>query len=108
MSDIEKRARNLLADEWDKVAGGKIVAQSLREGGPLLEDLDGPAVKAIIAALTPPEGFVLVPVEPTEAMLDAEHATSEIHDEYGENRYVENPEEVWAEMLAARPEVPYA
>lgn len=58
------------------------------------------------AALTPPEGYVLVPVEPTEAMLDAEHATAEIHDEYGENRYVENPEKVWAAMLAARPEVP--
>lgn len=40
-----------------------------------------------------PEGYVLVPVEPTEAMLAA-------YDETGNARLD------WADMLAARPEVP--
>lgn len=57
---------------------------------------------AAIAALTPPEGYVLVPVEPTEAMLDAvegacvggqkspRHRTSRLR---------------YKAMLSARPEV---
>lgn len=74
--------------------------QSLAKARAVVEFMDNRA------ALTPPEGFVLVPVVPTEAMLDAEHAASEIHVGYGEDYYVENPKEVWAAMIAARPEVP--
>lgn len=118
MNNIEKRARELLAsclDEW----GHHREADNVREG----EDLESyefelRVIRQLLqfgfdtgsghsaAALTPPEGYVLVPVEPTEAMLDAEYGTAEIHDEYGEDRYVENPEAVWAAMIAARPEVP--
>lgn len=104
MNDIEKRARalELLAERYDR-KGKLIDARDIRADD--LETEQEIAVQAIIAALTPPEGWVLVPVVPTEAMLDAEHATAEIHDEYGEDRYVENAEAVWAAMLAARPEV---
>ncbi|MET4680438.1 Lar family restriction alleviation protein [Stenotrophomonas rhizophila] len=49
------------------------------------------------AALTPPEGYVLVPVEPTRQMQVAA-----LEGEW--NRAT--PAEVWAAMLAARPEVP--
>lgn len=107
MDDIEKRARELLAAEYER-SGLFQSAADLRSGR-LNFELGWAreaemAIRAIITALTPPEGFVLVPVEPTQEMLDAEHATARIHDEYGEDRYVGNAEEVWAAMLAARPE----
>jgi hypothetical protein len=74
MSDIERKARELLAYECPECGGEKG------------HDTDGvwipcsrccdpytvtrhQAMQAIIAALTPPEGYVLVPMEPTEAML---------------------------------------
>lgn len=106
MNEIEKRARELLAAhlvETKALWGPPLTDQTFDLG--LMPPTMQACVRAIIAALTPPEGFVLVPVEPTEAMLDAEYATAEIHDEYGEDRYVENAEAVWAAMLAARPEV---
>lgn len=48
MSEIEKRARELLKD---------LCAVPIREG----EDGE---IALIVAALTPPEGYVLVPVDP--------------------------------------------
>jgi len=89
MDAIEKRARELLAAEYLK--GGAMPASvDIRAGR-----TNWPtqmAVNAIIAALTPPEGYVLVPLEPTEAMIDA-------YDESGDARID------WAMMIAARPEV---
>jgi hypothetical protein len=59
--DVEQRARELLAAEWDKCGGaGQNVATGIRAGASLPMDL--PAIRAIIAALTPPEGYVIVPV----------------------------------------------
>lgn len=46
---------------------------------------------ALSLALTPPEGYVLVPVEPTEAMIEASYG------HYGPGAY--------EAMLAARPEM---
>lgn len=90
MNAIEKRALDLLCGEidlnpedWDE--GERINA--------------GEALRAIIAALTPPEGYVLVPVEPTESMVDQGLVAGDGHDWTG-------PESVWTAMLAARPEVP--
>jgi hypothetical protein len=71
MDDIEKRARAI----W-------LLAVAHRAAG-LVEDSNlislniscgidhAAALRAIIAALTPPEGFVLVPVEPTYEMVEA-------------------------------------
>ncbi|MCI1124770.1 hypothetical protein [Stenotrophomonas maltophilia] len=81
--DVEQRARELLAAEIEKLIRKNEdtprvrqcyeVAEQIRAGSQL-----GPVMAvchaAIIAALTPPEGYVLVPVEPTEAMLDAGRA----------------------------------
>ena len=50
---------------------------------------------ALALALTPPEGYVLAPVEPTKEMLYEGIAGVQMG----------LPEEVWADMLAARPEV---
>ena len=49
------------------------------------------------------QGYVLVPVEPTEAMLEAGGDVEQIHIEWGVDPYVENTSEVWRAMLAARP-----
>lgn len=64
MDAIEKRARELLAAELHKDFG-PASAQYVLDGN----DDGCTALRAIIAALTPPEGYVLVPVEPTEEMI---------------------------------------
>lgn len=61
MDAIEKRARELLAVEYERfdlpstAAGARAGAYDLN-----------PSMRAVVAALTPPEGYVLVPVEPTD------------------------------------------
>lgn len=101
MDAIEKRARELLAAEIEKIEGYKLAAQ-IRAGSQL-----GPIMAvchaAIIAALTPPEGYVLVPVEPTETMLSAGlNAPFRGHPETGGPSLPD----MWAAMIAARPEMP--
>ncbi len=94
MDAIEKRARELLAAQVrDLEVGGVMNA---------FDDLFVPesaAVQAIIAALTPPEGYVLVPVKLTEKMLDALYtAEGDMSDD--------DMDDLWNQVLAARPEVP--
>ncbi|WIA62287.1 hypothetical protein [Stenotrophomonas sp. BIO128-Bstrain] len=95
MSHIEKRARELLAAEYVK-EGRAVSAQETMQGHDLTAHAEYIALRAIIAALTPPEGYVLVPVEPTTEMLNSPYIdcgprTAAI---------------TWAGMLATRPEVP--
>jgi hypothetical protein len=90
MDAIEKRALDQLAQLLQ--SGG--FEGELRVGREF-----GKALVAEIAALTPPEGYVLVPVEPTEAMQIAVEKANPWLIRY------EAPE-IWAAMLAARPEVP--
>lgn len=63
MSDIEQKARELLADEYE--ADGCIkLARMIRSGDVTDPDFGSVkimrAMRAIIAALTPPEGYVLI------------------------------------------------
>ena len=60
MDAIEKRARELLAAEYER-DGREGMAGAVRRGKQML-GLDDVAIRAIVAALTPPEGHVLVPV----------------------------------------------
>lgn len=98
MDAIEKRARELLAKVHTD-AGWTGLANEIRTNATF--DIDhGLALAAIRAALTPPEGYVLVPLEPTEALLN-----------YlcGRNLLDSSDEELraaYVELLAARPEVP--
>lgn len=62
MTDIEKRARELLAAEYRK-SGHIALADMLGSENERAILLDRCALRAIIAALTPPEGYVLVPVD---------------------------------------------
>lgn len=91
MSAIEQRARELLAAEY-KDRGMLVNAMNIEMGGQMY----AAELAAIVAALTPPEGFVLVPVVPTEAMLEAGWDADEA---------VADVPTTWAAMLAARPEV---
>lgn len=100
MSDIEKRARELLASEYE-AEGCMQLARMIRSGA-VTDPVFGSvkimrAMRAITAALTPPEGYVLVPVEPTEAMLQEIHLVKSFTGEAMHRRY--------AAMIAARPEV---
>ena len=95
MSDVEKRARELLAVVHSD-AGWHGLANEIRMNATF--DIDhGLALAAIRAALTPPEGYVLVPVEPTEEMLQEIHLVKSFTGEAMHRRY--------AAMIAARPEV---
>lgn len=57
MSDVEKRARELLIAEY-KARGELVHAMNIERGG--LSALYAAEIAAIDAALTPPEGYVLV------------------------------------------------
>lgn len=114
--DVEQRALELLAsclDEW----GSPCEAENVREGDDLESyELELRLLSQLLrfgmdtadghgrTALTPPEGFVLVPVKPTHKMLEAAHAPKG----YTMDGYanLHDTSDKYAAMLAARPEVP--
>jgi len=65
MNDIEKRARELLAAEWAADGWDEIGRQVTGEH----QLSESPSLRAIIAALTPPEGYVLVPEDILRPLL---------------------------------------
>lgn len=93
--DVEQRARELLAEQifnaYPESTGKTLVITQL-----LADELDlisaRVAVKTLVAALTPPDGYVLVPVQPTPEMMRAGNWRMNHVDQY-------------KAMLAARPEV---
>lgn len=93
--DIEKRARGLLAATY-KARGELLSAYNIERGE--LHSLYSAEIAAVCAALTPPEGYVLVPVKATEAMRKAFTGYRPVTDASFAARY--------AAMIAARPEVP--
>lgn len=100
MSDIERKARQLLAGEYcdDPMMQHKILEGTCRN-----EELVR-AERALIAALTPPEGYVLVPVEPTGEMIEAFNCKDSLP--YPEpNRIAYKARHCYSAMLAARTEV---
>lgn len=80
MSNIERKARELLAAEQDQ--HGRCQTSE--------------ALAAIKKALTPPEGYVLVPVEPTDEMLSTG---------YGWMMGPSVMRKLWTQLLVACPEV---
>ncbi|MCF3547814.1 hypothetical protein GUV61_21935 [Stenotrophomonas maltophilia] len=95
MAAIEKRARELLDAELRKLG---LHEDAHHVGcGAELDRNDQAAINAIAAALTPPEGYVLVPVEPTDDMLLAANRADTTKGPVTRR---------WFAMLAARPEVP--
>lgn len=109
MSNIEKRARELLAAEYAS-RGSPRYADEIRdtELADFGDDDIAMAIRAIIAALTPPDGYVLVPMEPTMAMLiAAKESDKEYQLRNGLPDIVSvGPYDHYIAMLAARPEVP--
>lgn len=96
MDAIEKRARELLAEALRqkneaRLAGMAEIPQGLDQIATHI------ALDAIIAALTQPDGWVLTPINPTRDMVVA-GVESESECKF--------PSEIYAAMIAARPEVP--
>lgn len=94
MSAIEQRARELLA-ELARNFGQPEYAYHIGCGG-FLDAADRKVIAPIIAALTPPEGYVAAPEEPSLAMTAAGQL------------FGLTPNQacaVYQAMLAARPEV---
>ncbi len=87
--DVEQRARELLAAQYRK-AGANPAACELMAGRASWPNQM--ALNAIIAALTPPEGWILMPRVLTEEMLQAGYPADDAQTGY-------------EAMLAARPEV---
>lgn len=95
MDAIEKRARELLAAEYAK-GQFRAYAPEIRNGTTVAFDEEIRAIVAIIAALAPPQGYVLVPTIPSLEMIQAAaHKRA-----FGAGNF-----EIWSAMLAARPEV---
>lgn len=88
MDAIEKRARELLAQAF-ACEPEELLPVEVR------------AVRAVLAyhaALTPPEGYVMVPSVLPEKMLDALYcAEGDMSDD--------DMQKLWQQLLAARPEV---
>lgn len=75
----------------DNIASGlRNMVDDIEKFGAAPLTVDTSLLREAIAALTPPEGFVLVPVEPTEAMVDAGRECG--------SKFV------YERMIAARPE----
>lgn len=94
MSDIEMRARGLIAAQYKHRRVSEV--RRLIDPAVPLSALDYPnqrAIKAIVAALTLPESYVLVPAEPTDDMLMADAGA------------IPSRASLWRAMIAARPEV---
>lgn len=104
MDAIEKRARELLASACSR-HGFEFGAYQLREGSQL-PPFGAASLDAIIAALTPPGGFVLVPVDRLQDLAaDAEEyvRSTEFRRDLVETKLA-SVREAQA-ILAARPEV---
>ncbi|WP_442246747.1 hypothetical protein ACS0OQ_13600 [Stenotrophomonas riyadhensis] len=105
MDAIEKRARELLAVEYEKLdlpstaAGARAGAYDLN-----------PSMRAVVAALTPPEGCVLVPAELLRMVAGCAYPVSSEINPRGHNWSEAYLDEVLpkikAAMLPASPEVP--
>lgn len=95
MSDIKKTAQAMLVAEYQNLGiepqACALMAKGHKPGG-----VHHAAVQAIIAALTPAEGYILVPVQPSIEMLSA---AAEARAKGGASY------EVWLSMIGACPEV---
>lgn len=101
MDDIERRAWELLSAEMGK----HVFIMGRRSGFTFMRDA---AMRAIIAAQTPPEGYVLVPVEPTDDMIWAPADVEVGYPMWAGSRdgcTADEAKAIWTAMLAARPEV---
>jgi hypothetical protein len=106
MDAIEKRARELLARAYE--ADGMVGrAGVIRNPTSYMEKPERRALGCIIAALTPAEGYVLVPVEPTREMVECAVYAQEpsvgspAGGSNNANRLRRKAKRIWAAMLNA-------
>ncbi|WP_422346979.1 hypothetical protein [Stenotrophomonas sp. DR009] len=99
--DVEQRARERLAAAYKATEYQPMVYESKGLIHGRLDRREKAAVEAIIAALTPPAGFVLVPVE-----LPVEMEIAFMEAWVSKRRCIDDPEmqDAWEAALAARPD----
>jgi len=103
MDAIEKRARELLAAEYERSGYGGS-AEGIRTGDDCAHDLETASIRAIIAALTPPEGCV-----PANAVLVCATRLRRLASAASppaRKAYIKAAEDIEFTVSAARPEVP--
>lgn len=100
MDAIEKRARELLAAAYRATDYPPMVHESKDLMHGRLDRREKAALDAIIAALTPPEGYVLAPVE----LPDMRDAPGFAEGHYSRSNWHAAIADL--QWLAARPEVP--
>ncbi|WP_329768847.1 hypothetical protein [Stenotrophomonas maltophilia] len=108
MSEIELKARELLAAEYAK-GQFRAYAPEIRSGAGTAFDEEIRAIVAIISSLSPPDGWVLVPVEPTDDMVWAPSDVEVGYPTWAGSRdgcTTDEAKAIWASMLAARPPLP--
>ena len=100
MTDLDKMARELLA-QWHLDRGlSEKVARDCRNGVIDIPDIYGDLIRA--ALLTAPPGYRLVPIIPTDAMRQAAHRAPLFgHPETGGQSYPG----IYRAMIAAAPEL---
>lgn len=98
MDAIEKRARELLAEVIHELPLRDAVAKRNVIDQLMLGGFDFVSIRALVAALTPPEGYVLVPVALVKAVQDL----SLIYEAGGD---IDSKLSEVEAMLAAPPEV---
>lgn len=101
MDVVEKRARELLASFMrGKGWAGEFAAEVLQDRPADVRISGADAIEALVAALTPPEGYVLVPAE----LPDMGEAPGFIEGHYNRSNWQAAIDDL--RWLAARPEVP--
>jgi len=102
MSDIEKRARELLAAEYVK-EGRAVSAQETMQGHDLTAHAEYIALRAIVAALAPPEGYV--PERAVLATATRLRRLASAASPLARKAYINAAEDIEMTVSAARPEV---
>lgn len=104
MADLMQQARELLAAEY-AMAGSTKRADKIIAGFDVAPGTEY-AIRAIAAALrAAPEGYVLVPVEPTDEMIEASLIRVPIAKRINPGQHLRiYGARAWDAMLAARPQ----
>lgn len=107
MDTIEKRARELLVTEY-KARGELVHAMNIERGG--LSVMYAAEIAAVIAALTPPEGYVLVQESQLRHLLNDAITSVEFIAGRGQSKPLSRrvSDQAWAlvKLIPARRRVP--
>lgn len=103
MADLMQRERKILADAWVQAGWPPEAAAVLASGNDTQLTVQLSAIAAALRAA--PEGFVMVPVEPTDEMIEASLIHVPIAKRINPGQHLRiYGARAWDAMLAARPQ----